>query len=159
MPELNRQAVEAYLCSLLGKRVRVLEMTALSQTSRGDLKAYGYGTPVRIEYRAEGEAGESAVLHTMGSNGFGHEHASDRARVLLWQYAAFNRLPRHIRSLDVGAFQFDGSLISLGRSEEFCLLTEYADGAPYAADLERLSGEPAMTDQDQARADGAPSAY
>ena len=116
----------------------MLGLTLLGEAEAGDLKAYGYGTPVRIDYQPAGEACHSAVFHTMRANPFGHEHMPDRAQILLSQHRAFNRLPRHVRSLDVGAFQVDGSLISLGKAEEFCLLTEYAPGTPYAKDLERL---------------------
>jgi hypothetical protein len=63
---------------------------------------------------------------------FGHEHMSDRVRILLWSHQAFNRLPRHVRSLDVGGFQAGGGLISLCGVEEFSLLTEYTEGQPYA---------------------------
>jgi hypothetical protein len=52
----------------------------------------------------------------------------------------------------VGAFQCDGSLVSLGKADELCLLTEYAEGKPYAQDLERLlvTGEPAANDWERA---------
>ncbi len=152
-PKLNKDAMERYLGMLLGKRVDVLGLTLLGETKAGDLKFYGYGTPVRIDYQPAGEARRSAVFHTMSPNRFGHEHMPDRAQILLWQHGAFNRLPRHVRSLDVGAFQLDGSLISVGQAEEFCLLTEYAQGTPYAKDLERVRDTGTLTQLDQARAD------
>jgi hypothetical protein len=153
MPELSKDAVERYLGSLLGKQVHVLSLTLLGESGNGDPKAYGYGIPVRIDYQPAGEPCRSAVFHTMSANPFGHETMPDRARVLLWQHQAFNRLPRHVRALDAGAFQGDGSLISLGKAEEFCLLTEYAAGSPYASDLERMSDTHAATDLDRTRAD------
>ena len=102
---------------------------------------------------SEGEPCRSAVFHTMVANQFGHDHMSDRAQILLGQYRTFNRLPRHVGALDVGTFQNDGSLISLGEAEEFCLLTEYAEGTPYAKDLERLLNTHVVADLDRARAD------
>jgi hypothetical protein len=138
---------------LLGKRVHVLGLTLLGGTRDGDLKACGYGTPVRIDYQPAGEASSSAVFHTMSANPFGHEHMPDRAQILLSQHRAFNRLPWHVRALDVGALRFDGSLISVGQAEEFCLLTEYAPGTPYAADLERVRDTCALTNLDRTRAD------
>ena len=153
MAELTKDTMERYLGMLLGKRVDVLALTLLGEPDAGDLKAYGYGTPVRIDYRPAGEACHSAVFHTMSPNPFGHEHMPDRAQVLLSQHRAFNRLPRHVRSLDVGAFRVDGSLLSLGKAEEFCLLTEYAPGTPYAEDLERLRDSRMLTDLDLERAD------
>jgi hypothetical protein len=73
----------------------------------------------------------------MSPGPFGHEHMADRAQDLLWSNDAFNRLPRHVRSLDVGGFQPDGNIISLGKVQEFCLLTGYVEGQNYVSDLER----------------------
>ena len=117
-----------------------------------DVKGYGYGTPVRIDY--ECSAGHRiAVLHTICPGPFGHEHMSDRAHELLWEHRAFNRLPKHIRSLDVGGFLKDGALMSLGTVDEFCLLTEFAPGQEYAEDLHRIRDEDRLTAGDIARAD------
>jgi aminoglycoside phosphotransferase (APT) family kinase protein len=78
---------------------------------------------------------------------------SDRAQMLLWDHRTFNRLPRHVRSLDVGAFRSDSHVISLGEIEEFFVLTEYADGRGYVEDFARMQHEPTPTDLDGARAD------
>lgn len=154
MPELKREHVERYLGSVFGKRVAVLRLAELGGThGRHDIKSYGYGTPVRVDYQAPGELPKSAVLHTMTPGPFGHEHMADRARELLWDQQAFNRLPAHVRSLDVGGFESGGDLISLGKIQEFCLLTEYAEGESYALDLERLRDTGSLTDLDRARAD------
>ncbi len=151
--DLSRESLERYLGKLLCKPVKVLDLVVLGEARGRDPKVYGYGTPVRIDYQTEGEPRASAVLHTMSPNEFGHETMPDRAQILLWQHRAFNRLPRHVRSLDAGAIQFDGSLVSAGKAEEFYLLTEYAQGTPYAADLQRLLETRALTDSDRARAD------
>ncbi len=116
-------------------------------------KKIGYGTPIRVEYESAAGERDSAVLHTMGASHFGHEHMSDRAQILLWQRDAFNHLPRHIRAIDAGAIQTDGTPASLGAPEEFFLLTEYAEGAGYFLDLERIAKTGVATDLDVARAD------
>jgi hypothetical protein len=149
--QFEREAVERYLRSVLGKDVRLLELRRLGEPEEG--KGFGYGVPIRVDYELAGGRRESVVLRTMGPGSFGHEHMSDRARILLWSHQAFNRLPRHVRSLDVGGFQSGGGLISLGGVEEFGLLTEYAEGQPYAMDLERMRDTGRLTDLDVARAD------
>jgi aminoglycoside phosphotransferase (APT) family kinase protein len=78
---------------------------------------------------------------------------SDRAQSILWDHAAFNTLPGHVRSLDVGAFKTDGQAVSLGDAEEFFTLTEYGEGEPYANDLERILGSGDLQHTDLARAD------
>jgi hypothetical protein len=151
---MNPQQVEQYLSSLFKQAVKVRTLTLLGQTTR-DLseKSYGYGTPVRIDYETAGGDAKRAVLHTVGAGAFGHEHMADRARILLWQHMAFNRLPRHIQALDVGGFDGTGSVSSMGGIEELCLLTEYADGEPYANDLERIQSDGVACELDLARAD------
>ncbi|MBI4714736.1 MAG: phosphotransferase, partial [Nitrospirae bacterium] len=116
-----------------------------------DLKGFGYGVPLRVRFAVDG--GERlTVLGTMTPNPFGHDHFSDRAQVLLWEHDTFNRLPRHVRSLDVGAFTKAGGLVSLGETEEFFLLTEFAAGDGYFHDLERLVPGGEAQDLDVARA-------
>jgi hypothetical protein len=153
MPELKREEIERYLKGVLGTEVSVLNLVVLGGNPEGkDIKGYGYGTPVRVDYCAAGQAPKVAVLHTMTPGPFGHEHMADRAQQLLWENQAFNRLPRHVRSLDVGGFEAGGSMISLGKVEELYLLTEYAQGESYSHDLERLRDGGGLTDLDLARA-------
>jgi Phosphotransferase enzyme family len=149
-PQFQQNVIEQYLRSVLGRDVRVVELHRLGEPEKG--KGFGYGVPIRVDYELAGRR-ESAVLHSMGSGSFGHEHMSDRARILLWSHQAFNRLPRHVRSLDVGGFQAGAGLISLGGVEEFCLLTEYAEGQLYALDLDRVRDTGRLTDLDMARPD------
>lgn len=148
-PQFEREAVELYLKSVLGADVRVLNLGRLGEPEEG--KGFGYGVPVRVNYELAGGRRASAVLHTMVPGSFGHEHMADRARILLWSHQAFNHLPRHVRSLDVGGFSPEG-LVALGKVDEFCLLTEYAEGQPYALDLEKLRESGRLTGLDAARA-------
>ena len=151
---VDAQKVERYLKSLLGNDISLLRLTRLGEPHGEALgKSYGYGTPVRVDYRTDRAECRSAVLHTMSPGPFGHEHMADRAHTLIWSHQAFNRLPRHVRSFDVGGFEPDGNLISLGKVEEFCLLTEFAEGENYALDLERLRDTNTLTDLDLARSD------
>jgi Phosphotransferase enzyme family len=153
MPELQTEQLVRYVNSLLGEQVTVLGVVILGHPEDDALKARGYGTPVRIDYELADHQRRSAVLHTISPGSFGHEHMADRAQILLWEHHAFNRLPRHVRSLDVGGFQSDGSIVSLAEIEEACLLTEYAEGQDYSLDLERLRDSDKLTDLDLARAD------
>src|SRR5215471_17302043 len=130
MPDLNRQELERYLKSVVGPGARLLKLRVLGEAEGEDIKAYGYGTPVQIDYECSGKQ-HRAVLHTISPGPFGHEHMADRAQMLLWDHSAFNKLPRHTKSVDVGVFCHDGSAVSLGDAEEFFVLTEYAEGRCY----------------------------
>lgn len=148
-----QENIEQYLGNLLEKTVSVVEMSNLGEKAEvTSIKAYGYGVPIRIDYLVEGQH-RTAVLHTMTAGPFGHEHMADRAQVLLWEHGAFNQLPQHVQSFDVGAFTSDHGLLSLGKAEELFLLTEYVEGVPYSADLVRLKNSGELTQLDLARCD------
>src|SRR5579871_2793839 len=154
MPDLNRGELERYLTYLFGRHIEILGLAPLGGEPKDtQIKGYGYGTPVRIDFLVGENERRTAVLHTMSPGPFGHEHMSDRAQELLWEHTAFNRLPRHVRSLDVGGFETGGKLLSLGKVEEFCLFTEYVEGKPYFLDLERLRDGGNARPEDRACAD------
>ncbi|MDE3196065.1 MAG: phosphotransferase, partial [Acidobacteriota bacterium] len=150
--DLKQAEIKRYLDALLGVPITISGITILGSGGTSDVKAYGYGIPVKIDYRTNSE-NRTAVLHTIKPGPFGHELMADRARELLWAHSAFNRLPRHLRSIDVGGFQTDGRLITLGETEELFLLSEYLEGESYSHDLERLRDADTLTDPDLARAD------
>ena len=101
MPDLDRASLEKYLSSLLGEGTRVVALAHLGEDRDfGSVKGHGYGIPVLIEAETGG-ARRRFVLETMSAGPFGHEHMPDRAQMLLWDHQAYNRLPRHVRSLDV----------------------------------------------------------
>ena len=143
---ISEEALKRYLSSLYTGNVCVSHVWRLGSERperTRDLKGFGYGFPYIIEFIVDGKI-KRAVLETMRPEGFGHDHFSDRAQVLLWQHSAFGKLPKHVRSIDVGAFANDVSCLkSLGKCSEFFILTEFVDGELYHLDLDRVkqSGE------------------
>src|SRR5512136_1745058 len=102
--DLKRENLESYLRGLLGEDLELLETRKMGDTiaSSEDVKGFGYGSPLLMEYVLSGRKGW-AVLSTMRiQHGFGHDHFSDRARILIWQGSVFNNLSKHVRSIDVG---------------------------------------------------------
>jgi aminoglycoside phosphotransferase (APT) family kinase protein len=130
------EALAAYLARIHGTGVEAVRVTPLGGGRQGD-KGYGYGIPLRIDYKLHGEP-RRAVAESVRPGPFGHEHMADRAQSLLWAHHAFGRLPRHVRSLDVGAVRATGELVPLGTAEELFMLAEFVEGREYADDLLRL---------------------
>jgi len=115
-----------------------------------DVKGFGYGSPLLVEFQVKGKRG-SAVLSTMRAQyGFGHDHFSDRARIMIWQNATFSSLPKHVPSVDVGYFTEKGKLVSAGDAVEYFLLMEKVEGKEYFFDLDRVKDSGA-TDLDYDR--------
>ena len=98
MPQLTISSLTAYLESLYAKPVRVISISEEGKQETGEeLKEYGYGSPLFLEYEVAGER-KKAVLETMAPSSFGHDHFSDRAQAILWEHSAYNNLPHHVRS-------------------------------------------------------------
>jgi len=134
----STRKLEAYLSSVYGKRAKIRQITELGvKETAEELKGFGYGIPYLIKFGLE-EGIKEVVLETVRPDSFGHEHFSDRAQILLWQHSTFNKLPRHVRSVDVGAFTQGGGFKSLGDCTEFFILTEAVKGRPYHVDLDEI---------------------
>jgi len=143
-----------YLSSLYGKPVKIRRVRELGEEGKRidkeKLKRGKYGMPYLVEFSLDGET-KSVVLETMRPEGFGHDNFSDRAQVLLWQHSAFNKLPRHVRSVDVGAFTRSGGLKSVGDCTEFFIVTEKVEGQHYHLDLDRIREENRLSSLDEER--------
>jgi len=132
----------------------ILKVTALkSDTANATMTAKdtGYGAPLRIDVRHDG-AVSSLVLHSATPNPFGHEFRANRAEEMLIAADTFDLVPRHTRVIDVGAYRGDG-FVSLRNAGEFYLLTEYAEGRPYAEDLRHIAERALLRPEDLARVD------
>jgi hypothetical protein len=149
---ITSRNLQEYLTSLYPGRIRINYVGELGKktekTSEKELKGFGYGKPYLIEFTTDGKK-KSVVLETLRvEGGFGHDHFSDRAQVLIWQHSAFNRLPCHVRSVDVGAFTKDCALKSVGDCAEFFIVTEFVDGQLYHVDLDRIREAKQLTQLD-----------
>ncbi len=153
MPELRISQLDEYFRSLYKSTVKVTNCQPLRVGSEpeNELKGFGYGVPYLITLSSQGNISK-VVLQTMNPEGFGHEHFSDRAKILLWQHSVFSKLPRHVSSVDVGAFRKDGhGLESLGNCGEFFIVTEFAEGHLYHVDLDRIKTEGNLNALDERR--------
>lgn len=139
--QMSEDIVRDYLSSLYKTDVEICGAWRLGRETievSKDLKGFGYGIPYVIKFRIDNKI-KCVVLETMRSEGFGHDHFSDRGQILLWQHSAFNKLPKHVRSVDVGAFTANGkNMKSLGDCNEFFILTELVEGKLYHNDLDHL---------------------
>jgi hypothetical protein len=152
---LDREQLRAYLSEVYRSEIDLkyigeLEKEKAVQKLGKVIKEFGYGKPYLIEFDVNGN-GISLVLETMKSDMFGHEFAYDRAQSLLMAHSLYGRLPKHPRSIDVGAFMKDGSLRSIGNYSEFFILMEKVEGQEYYKDLERIRDEKKLASLDLQR--------
>jgi hypothetical protein len=135
-----QQAIELYLRKVFGSSVRLLEFKRLG--------AGVHGTGFLIEVETEGGK-KSYVLKDLSPEGLGHDNPSDRAAVFLLALDNYNKLPKHVRAIDVAALHEDGSLNSIGGGKEYFLLMEKAEGVNYFEDLAGFSMKKELEDRDK----------
>ncbi|MBL8683215.1 MAG: phosphotransferase [Myxococcales bacterium] len=137
-----------------GATVRAVKVLGVDEHAEGEsAKELGYGRPIRVTLATADGAERSIVFHTAVPNDFGHDRRSDRAQGCLLAYDTFAEIPSHVRAVDVGAIRDDGALVSLERTHEFYLITDWTDGTLYADDLRRVGREGDVTPLDLARVD------
>ncbi len=148
------EAIESYVREVFGDSARLIKVEELGGAvyEEGEIKGYGYGTPLLLTVSVDGDV-RRYVLSTVRPGMFGHEYMSDRAAILIWNHTAFNNLPRHVRSVDLGYFTAGGELKSINNPSEFFQLVEYVEGREYFHDLNRIgdTGSVGRLDIERAR--------
>jgi hypothetical protein len=139
-----------YLGRLLGVPVEVHSVSPLRDCDQ--TRRPGTGAPLKVEYSVGNEL-RRAVLERVAPEAFGIPSRSDRIPARPGDLRITEGFPRHARALDVGAVEGGEELRSLGRSEEFFLLTEFVEGRAYGEDLVRLKLGGPITSLDRARVD------
>jgi thiamine kinase-like enzyme len=151
--ELLHSTIETYLRQWIGRPVTVeaLQQLGAESTGAAALKTFGYGQPLLIDYRDNGER-RRVVLRRVQRNGFGRERDADRVAEVWLNFNTFNRLAHHVPALDMVGVTPDDRLTSLGSLQDLLLVTAYAPGEPYAEDLLRIRNDGVCTAQDLRRA-------
>jgi len=122
---ISRKKIEEYM-----NRTYKVNVKSIEELGKG---VHGVGYAVKyIENGVE----KRLILKGLEPRNFGHDHFSDRAQVLLLANYAYNKLPNHVKSVDVLAEGKD--LISLKDASEFYILMEECEGETYFNDLERI---------------------
>jgi hypothetical protein len=151
---IRPEVLGRYLRGVFHGPVEVLSLRRLKAVegeSSDDPKGFGYGVPLEVECLVGGEPRHLVLSRTRPAQGFGHDYPADRAWQALFGHGAYNRFPRHVKSLDVGFARESGDLVSAADAREFFQLVEKAAGRLYWLDLDRLLSQP-LRDLDVERA-------
>lgn len=134
--------VKSYLKEHFGPDTKLMGMERLGEGL--------HGAAYLIKFRTASKE-KRLIMKTLFPSGFGHDHFSDRAQVLLLANADYNKMEKHIRSVDVVGESPD-RLISLKDTREFYILMKEAKGTPYFNDLDMILKQGSLMDTDIKRA-------
>jgi hypothetical protein len=133
--------IQDYLRARFGPETKLLEIEPLGKGI--------HGTAYRLKFRWRSDE-KKLILKGLFPSGFGHDHFSDRAQVLLLAHTNYNQLPGHIQAYDVVG-EGDEALISLQDAHEFYILMDEASGQDYFQDLNRIMKRGRFTREDRDR--------
>jgi len=139
---INEEELKTYVHSLFGKLARVKKIRKLGSGF------HGLGYLITIEKNGEEK---NFVFKTLHPYGFGHEYPADRASVVLRALMDYNLLPNHVKAVDAGSIQEDGSLLSFGKPKEFFILMEEVKGREYWEDLDEIRERGNLNEKDKER--------
>ena len=108
--KIPKRRMARYLSSVEGRKIKILSYRRLGSG--------WHGTGYEVLYKA-GKKRKDVILRTLRPGGFSHDYVSDRAGVFILQNELSKNIPKHIKSIDVGAFTGQGKLISVGKAAEF----------------------------------------
>ncbi|MEA3488248.1 MAG: phosphotransferase [Euryarchaeota archaeon] len=152
------EKIRKYLATKFGDPLNVLHVTELGleskQVNEHELKGFGYGKPYLVAFETREGDQKEVVISSMRGDGFGHDYMADRAQIMIWQHQAFNTLPKHVNSLDVGYFTKEGGMASASDAAEYFIVCEKVEGEEYVNDLNRLrdGGELKQLDEERVSA-------
>lgn len=143
------EQLQKYLSSIYETAVKVVGIRELTDPDE-EIKGFGYGMPLLIEVDVQGIR-DRLVMHTVRPGKYGHERRADRAQSILLDFDTFNKLPKHVPALGVGAFTQAGELASLDDAGEFFLVTKYFPGRLFAEDFKKLTAGYQLLPEDRER--------
>ncbi|MCX8068969.1 MAG: phosphotransferase [Thermodesulfovibrionales bacterium] len=107
-----------------------------------------HGTGFMIKITLQDSSEKSYVIKELTPQALGHDYPSDRASVFLLAYDEYNKLPKHVKAVDVLSLDKDGQIKSISGGKEYFLLMETASGQDYFKDLEDMKDKPHLTEDD-----------
>ena len=149
------EEIRDYLANKFGSPLKIRNVKELGlaseQEKEQEIKGFGYGKPYLVVFETREGKQKEVVISSMRGDGFGHDHLSDRAQILIWQHHAFNTLPKHVKSVDVGYFTKEGRMESASDATEYFIVCDKVEGEEYVNDLNRLKDGGALRKEDEAR--------
>jgi aminoglycoside phosphotransferase (APT) family kinase protein len=139
---INRKGIERFMKRLYGSNALAVKIKKLGSGVQGA------GFLVQVDTVS---GPRSYVIKGLYPEGLGHDYPSDRAAVFLQDLDDFNRLPHHVKAVDVLCEKDDGTITSIGGGREYYLLMERARGESYFQDLTEFSGKEGLEGRDIAK--------
>ena len=121
------------------------ELKGMERTGKGT-----HGTGYLVTFTLPGEE-QQVIMKSLSPSGFGHDHYSDRAQVLLLAHSNYNEMDNHIKALDVVGDSPD-RLISLKEAREFYIFMEKAAGTDYFKDMDAVLEQGRLSRKDREKA-------
>jgi aminoglycoside phosphotransferase (APT) family kinase protein len=140
---INKETLKDYLSRIFSSDITVTNIEKLGE----GFHAEGF----LIKAKDKNGQEKRYILKTLRGEGFGHDYPSDRANVVIRSLLDYNLLPNHIKAIDVGSIQDDGTLLSVGKPNDFFLIMDEGKGTEYWKDLDKMRDTGNLLKNDEER--------
>jgi len=137
---IEESKLKNYLSSIFGSEIKIKSIERLGEGF--------HGMAFSITVIEKGKE-KKYFLKTLHEQGFGHEYPADRANVVIRALMDHNLLPNHVKVLDAGSTQKNGSLLSLGQPEDFFVIMEEGKGKDYWTDMDNIRDNGTLAKSDE----------
>lgn len=110
-----------------------------------------HGTGFMVKITLQDSSEKSYVVKELTPQALGHDYPSDRAGVFLLAYDEYNKLPKHVKAVDVLSIDDEGEIKSISGGKEYFLLMEMTSGEDYFKDLEYMKDKLHLTEDDKTK--------
>ena len=126
--KVNEEKIKEYLSNKFKGKIIDVKIDKLGE----GLVGTGYSISFKLNNK-----NERKIFKTLFADAnLDLNHHSDRARSLLLAHDSYNKMDKHVKSIDVVGIDEMGDLVSIGDSKEFFILMEEAEGKDFFKDLE-----------------------
>lgn len=139
---IDNSKLKSYLSNLFGSEIKIKSVERLGEGF--------HGAAFSITVIDKGQE-KKYFLKTLHEQGFGHEYPADRANVIIRALMDHNLLPNHVKVLNAGSVQKNGSLLSLGDPEDFFIIMEEGKGKEYWSELDKIRDNRKLAKDDEER--------
>lgn len=141
--QMDKEALKGYLSRVFSSDITVTNIEKLGE----GFHAEGF----LIEGKDKQGQEKRYILKTLHDKGFGHDYPADRANVVIRSLNDYGLLPNHIKAMNVGSIQDDGSLLSVGKPKDFFIIMEEAKGEDYWKDMDEMRDRGSLSEDDRKR--------
>lgn len=141
--DFNKLKLAEYLSHIFNTKAKLISIEKLGEGMLG--RTYKIQFTLARKHKYETRSAVMKILKPV----FGQELLGERALKLITAHQGYNKLPRHVKSIDVAAILKNERLSSLRDAYDFVLFMEEGKGTRYSDDIQKIASQGHLEEEDK----------